>query len=106
LARILISTPIVQFSLFMEDKLRLSATLVRAISLSCGVVLAAPVAAYADNVAPPKHKVHAYRTAHSALPSSATAFAPEWIAPAMRRDDDSEGLTRNTDECNRGCIGN
>ena len=36
------------------------------------------------------------------MPSNATALAPA-VKPV---DDDSDGLTRNIDECNRGCIGN
>ena len=44
---------------------------------------------------------HALHHQQAAIPSKATAFAP-----AVKRDDDADGLTRNRDECNRGCIDN
>jgi hypothetical protein len=43
----------------------------------------------------------AQQTQRYAIPKTATAFVP-----AVRVDDDSDGLTRNPDECNRGCIDN
>ena len=39
------------------------------------------------------------RAQRHAIPKTATAFVP-----AVKIDDDAEGLTRNPDECNRGCI--
>ena len=36
-----------------------------------------------------------------AIPNTATAFVP-----AARVNHDSDGLSRNPDECNRGCIDN
>jgi hypothetical protein len=45
----------------------------------------------------PLHQVE--RAHRHAIPQTATAFVP-----APKVDDDSDGLTRNRDECNRGCI--
>ena len=41
-----------------------------------------------------------------AIPASAEALSPSILAPAKGQDDNSDGLTRRTDECNRGCIDN
>jgi hypothetical protein len=47
----------------------------------------------------------AFRQAHQlqrhAILTSATAFVP-----AVKLDDDSDGLSRNHEDCNRGCIDN
>jgi hypothetical protein len=42
---------------------------------------------------------HALHHQHAAISPKATAFVP-----AAEPDDDSNGLSRNRDECNRGCI--
>jgi hypothetical protein len=42
---------------------------------------------------------HALHHQHAAISATATA-----LVPAVKVDDDSDGLTRNRDECNRGCI--
>lgn len=47
---------------------------------------------------------HAMAQRH-AVSMTATAFAPV-VTPAVKLDDDSNGLTRNREECNRGCIDN
>lgn len=39
------------------------------------------------------------------IPANAEALSPR-AAPAVRTFDDSDGLTRNRDECNFGCIDN
>ena len=61
----------------------------------------APIAAHATTQG--HHGVqHQVREAQRhAIPAGATAFVP-----AVKVDDDSDGLTRNRDECNRGCIDN
>jgi hypothetical protein len=67
------------------------------ISLAIGFALA-PFAAQATT----QHHYalhHAPQTQRHAIPMAATAFIP-----AVKPDDDSDGLTRNRDECNRGCI--
>ena len=56
----------------------------------------APFAAHA--AAQPHHALHHQ---HAAISAKATA-----LAPAVKLDDDADGLTRNRDECNRGCIDN
>jgi hypothetical protein len=43
----------------------------------------------------------AQQTQRHAIPKTATAFVL-----ALRVDNDSDGLSRNPDECNRGCIDN
>jgi hypothetical protein len=45
------------------------------------------------------HAIH--QSQRHAIPMTATAFAP-----AVRLDNDSEGLSRNHEDCNRGCIDN
>jgi hypothetical protein len=60
----------------------------------------APIAAHAAT-----HDRHAIRQVRQAqryvIPKSATAFVP-----AVKLDDDSDGLSRNHEDCNRGCIDN
>jgi hypothetical protein len=73
----------------MEGKMKLST-----MSLALCFALA-PFAAHAT--AQHHHAVH--QAQQHAIPSTATA-----LAPAVKVDDDSDGLTRNRDECNRGCI--
>jgi hypothetical protein len=76
----------------MEDKMKLST-----MTFAMGFALA-PFAAQATT----QHHYalhHAPQTQRLAIPVGATAFVP-----AVKLDDDSDGLTRNRDECNRGCI--
>ena len=60
----------------------------------------APIAAHATT-----HDRHAVHQVHQAqryvIPKGATAFVP-----AVKLDDDSDGLSRNHEDCNRGCIDN
>lgn len=57
----------------------------------------APFGAQATNNAVRHHRaLHHERAAISAM---ATA-----LVPAVKFDDDSDGLSRNVDDCNRGCI--
>jgi hypothetical protein len=56
-----------------------------------------PFAAHATNNAVRHHR--ALHHGRATIPATATAFVP-----AVKVDDDSDGLTRNRDECNRGCI--
>ena len=48
---------------------------------------------------------HAFRQAHQAqrhaIPLAATA-----LVPAVKLDNDSDGLSRSHEDCNRGCIDN
>jgi hypothetical protein len=61
----------------------------------------APFAAHAT--AQHHHAIH--QAPRHAISMTATAFAPG-VIPAVKLDDDSDGLTRNREECNRGCIDN
>jgi len=82
------------------------APVVSAVMTSCAVLLIVPAAAHAasDGVRP---AAHYQRVVHRhVMPASAEALSPSLLAPAVRPDDDSDGLTRNRDECNRGCIDN
>ena len=60
-----------------------------------------PFAAHAT--AQHHHAIH--QAQGHAISMTATAFAPV-VIPAVKLDDDSDGLTRNREECNRGCIDN
>jgi hypothetical protein len=59
----------------------------------------APFAAHATDNAVQHHR--ALHHQHAAISATATA-----LVPAVKVDDDADGLTRNRDECNRGCIDN
>jgi hypothetical protein len=76
----------------MEDKMKLS-TIIIAMCFAL-----TPFAAHAT----PQHHYalhHVRQAQRHAIPATATAFVP-----AVKVDDDSDGLTRDRDECNRGCI--
>ena len=95
--------------------MRLSATA----ALALGVVLAAATAAsaYVDATPIHKHRLHAhhgYRSVQTEkTESSSTARIPAepapsffpHIAPNLRGQGDTDGLSRNPDDCNKGCIG-
>jgi len=55
----------------------------------------APFAANA--MAQHHHAIH--QAQRHAIPMTTTA-----LAPPVKPDDDSNGLTRNREECNRGCV--
>jgi hypothetical protein len=58
----------------------------------------APFAAHAT--AQHHHAIHHVQQAQrSAIPMAAIA-----LVPAVKVDDDSDGLSRNHEDCNRGCI--
>jgi hypothetical protein len=75
----------------MEDKVKLS-TMTLAM---CFAV--APFAAHAT----PQHHHALHQAQRHAIPLAATA-----LFPAVKGDDDSNGLSRNREDCNRGCIDN
>jgi hypothetical protein len=79
----------------MEVKMKLLA-----MTLVMGFVLA-PFAAHATTQH--HHALHQpqYAQRH-AIPKAATAFVP----PPVKVNDDSDGLSRNHEDCNRGCIDN
>jgi hypothetical protein len=79
---------------WMEDTMKLST-----IFLAMCFALA-PFAAHAT--AQHHHAVHqVQQMQRHAIPMTATA-----LVPAVKVDDDSDGLSRNPEDCNRGCIGN
>jgi hypothetical protein len=57
----------------------------------------APFAAHATT----RHHDGLHHAQRHAIPVSATAFVP-----AAKVDDNSDGLSRNREDCNRGCIDN
>jgi hypothetical protein len=64
--------------------------------------LCAPAAVYATDSASPVHKAHAYhRVAQATIPNDATALSPTFL-----HEPETDGLSRNHDECNNGCIDN
>jgi hypothetical protein len=78
--------------LSMEDRMKLSP-----ISLAMCFALT-PFAAHATTQ---HHRAlhQAQQALQPAIPKRATA-----LVPVVKVDDDSDGLTRNREECNRGCI--
>jgi hypothetical protein len=79
----------------MEEHMKLPT-----ISLTLCFALTAPFAAHAT--AQHHHALHqAHQAQQHAVPVAATA-----LVPAVKFDDNSDGLTRNREECNRGCIDN
>jgi hypothetical protein len=78
----------------MEDRMKLS-TMTLALCFAL-----APFAAHATA----EHRSalhHMHEAQRHTIPATARAFVPP-----VKLDDDSDGLTRNHDECNRGCIDN
>ncbi len=79
--------------------------------LILGVSLCAPVGVYASDRAAPVHKHHAHHrvaylhsVAYTALSPKAVALVPApVVVPAAPETD---GLSRNRDDCNYGCIDN
>jgi hypothetical protein len=76
--------------------------------LALGVVLYAPVMNYpaASASAPATHRAHPHHKAYSA---DAKALAPLWATPAAAAPysaHETDGLSRNPDDCNFGCIDN
>jgi len=84
--------------------MRLFSTMAPMIALAVGFTLVAPVTSQASDGATSmrKHDFHAHRVAYSGLPRAATALAPALVpaAPAPETD----GLSRNREDCNYGCI--
>jgi hypothetical protein len=95
--------------------MRLSA----ATALAVGVILGAPIAAnaYDGTTSIHKHRFHghhAYKAVQTEKigPGSAAQSpaepAPSFFphtAPNLRGQSDTDGLSRNPDDCNKGCIG-
>ena len=85
--------------------MRIVSSLAPMVALAVGVAFAAPISALAADSAHPFHK-HAIQTHRVAcgLPSNATALAPvQALVPAAPAKD-SDGLSRDSADCNMGCI--
>ena len=85
--------------------MRRTTLLCSAFVMTCAVTLTIPAVAAASERAG-SYAAHAQRGAHRhMIPANAEALSPR-SAPALRTFDDSDGLTRDRDECNTGCIDN
>ncbi len=80
------------------------------LALTLCVAVPAPIAAVASEgvTGMHKHRVHMHQVVSGSF-AFATALAPPFAivptAPAARSDDDKyEGLSRDSDDCNYGCI--
>jgi len=77
------------------------------LALSLGVSLCAPVGVYASDGGGLSHKHHAHHQAadlYFPLSPKAVALVPvPVVVPAARETD---GLSRNREDCNEGCIDN
>jgi hypothetical protein len=96
---------VARLNLCGEDEMKRTVIFCSALAITFAVATAFPATANASNDATP-HRTHVVVAHVHAIPSSAVALSPSILGPAIRRDDDSDGLSRNTDECNRGCIDN
>jgi len=82
--------------------MRLSNIAYAACALAFGFVLTRPIPAFAQVGAQPSHKHEAHVHHFMAIPRTATALVP---APATAvRIPETDGLSRNADDCNMGCI--
>ena len=81
------------------------------VALALGAALVAPIGAYASEAAMAVHepRIHRHDAVRPSIDPAATALASTTVivpaAPALKRDDDSDGLSRNIEDCNRGCVG-
>jgi hypothetical protein len=86
----------------MEDEMRLSNITCAACALVFGFGLTTPIAAYAQGGVQPTYKHKAHVDQITTIPRTATALKP---APATAvRAPETDGLSRNDDDCNYGCI--
>jgi hypothetical protein len=86
----------------MEEEMRLYNIAYAACALAFGFALTTPISVYAQVGAQPtyKHKAHVHH--FMAIPRTATALTP---APATTvRAPETDGLSRNDNDCNFGCI--
>jgi hypothetical protein len=87
----------------MEDEMILSNIAYAACALAFGFALAKPIPAYAQGGAQPTYKHNTHVRHFMAIPRTATALTP---APATAvRAPETDGLSRNDDDCSKfGCI--
>jgi hypothetical protein len=84
---------------------------VTSVMLALCVALPPPTVADASDGVNPvhKHRIHPQLAVPGRFNSAATALVPTIgiiRAPALTSNDDSDGLSRDRDQCNRGCIDN
>jgi hypothetical protein len=84
----------------MEEEMRIVSTLAPMVAVAFGVALSAPVSALASDSAHPYHKHAIHQAAYVGVSPRATALAPAPVVPVK----ESNGLSRNSDDCNEGCI--
>jgi hypothetical protein len=74
-----------------------------ALVMTLGLALSVPGSANATDGGPaPKHATHAYHVAHrQTIPVSAEA-----LAPVPRPVRETDGLSRNVEDCTMGCVDN
>ena len=83
------------------------------LALALCVAVPTPIAALASErvTGMHKHRVHMHQVVPGSFKASATALAPPFAivptSPATRSDNNKyDGLSRNSDDCNFGCIDN
>ena len=82
--------------------MKLSNIAYAACALAFGFALTTPISVYAQVGAQPTYKHKAHVDHITAIPSAATALMP---APATAvRAPETDGLSRNDDDCKFGCI--
>jgi hypothetical protein len=86
-----------------EDEMRLTVTSTSA-ALAFSFALAVPISAYAAGAAS-VHK-QTRHVAHVEISRNASALAPAWVMSVVGRLPETDGLSRNRDDCNYGCIDN
>ena len=92
----------------MEEKMRIVSAFAPMVALSFGVALAAPSSVLAADSAHPfhKHAIQADRVAYAGLSTNAAALAPMQAVVPVAPAKDTDGLSRNSADCNMGCIDN
>jgi hypothetical protein len=90
----------------MEDEMRHYRKAAGMFAIAIGVAFAAPVSAETSGATHHKQRIHLHAVEYRGFSSTATALAPTRtvipLAPAVKTD----GLSRNPDDCNYGCIDN
>ena len=86
--------------------------LVTSVMLALCVALPAPIVANASESVNPvhKHRIHQQHVVIGGFNPAATALVLQIgtvrAAPALKPNDNTDGLSRDRDQCNRGCIDN
>ena len=86
--------------------MRLATTIAHALCIA----LPSPIAANASDAVIPihKHRTHMHLPVYRSFNPATIAWPPPHaifpVAPAVRSDANYDGLSRDRDQCNRGCI--